>query len=503
MVSRNPKLFIVAGALIAMVFLATAPPQQPVVDLIAEALQKTGDGVTPEVARAKALEVAPKTMAMVGITLLALVLWSTEAIPIPLTGLSIILLVAVSGVLPLATAFSYVASEVNILVLAGLIISVALSKHSLDRYLSLRLLYVVGNRSDRIVLGMMLSTALVSMWIPNTAAAAIMAPVGAGILSLLGLGRGRSNFAKALMIGIAYGASIGGIGTPVGTPPVPITIDNVRRATGVDIGFASWIAWGVPLSLLLVLIAWLLLVNLYRPEFAVVADSRGAIERELSSIGGLSGSRKKTLALFIAAVALWLAEPVMGRFVSGWTYVASAIIVIIFTLPGLGALSWSEAMREVDWGTLFLVAGGLALGSGLRAAKVTDVLSTVLSGYLRGANPTAMIAVVGLASGLAITVFSSITATSSAMVPVAIALAKALGIHPAVAGVVAGISSCFAFLLPANTPPNAIAYSYGYFRAADMLRAGIILMVLSVAASIPFAVLVVPSVVGVPVSSGN
>lgn len=442
----------------------------------------------------------PQMMAMIGISILALAYWSTECLPIPITGVVIILLIAVFGVMPLSEALAYIASDVNMLILAGLVIAVALSKYEVDKYLSLKLLYIIGGRADRVVFGMMLSVALISMWIPNTAAAAIMIPVAVGMLNLMGAKKGESNLGKVMMIGVAYAASIGGIGTPVGTPPVPITIKNVKEALGIEIGFATWMYWGVPLSILLVLVAWFVLMNMYKLEVREVPGGRQLIEKELNKIGGLKGMKLKTLTLFLAAVVLWLLDPIASSRVQNWTYIVSLIIIIMFVMPGVGVLDWRDVSREADWGTLFLVAGGLALGGGLRKTGLIDLMAKGIASRIGNLHPFAMVAIIGVVSSLAITVFCSITATSSTMVPVSIAMAKALNIHPLVAAVASGVASCFAFMLPANTPPNAIAYSHGYFKSKDMARVGIVLILLSVLISLPFTLLLVPYIMKVPIT---
>ncbi|MEM0326674.1 MAG: DASS family sodium-coupled anion symporter [Desulfurococcaceae archaeon] len=479
------KMLIAGATLLVAIAVAFAPPPE---------------GLTPE------------AMKMLGVVILALVYWATECVPIPVTGLVIITLIALWGLTPqvqvsygatprprspLNVAVSYIAADVNILILAGLVIAAGLSKHSVDRYLALKLLRAMGEHSDRIVLGVMLSVAAISMWIPNTAAAAIMVPVAVGMLNLIGARKGESNLGKAMMIGVAYAASIGGIGTPVGTPPVPITISNVKDETGIYIGFATWMAWGVPLSLVLVFVAWFILTRLFKPEVKVITGGKEIVEKELAKIGGLVGERRKALMLFLVAVALWLMDPIMKKYVTDWTYFVSLVIIVLFLAPGIGVLSWRDASREVDWGTLFLVAGGLALGDGLRVSGLVDVISKGAATQLSGLNPILVLSIVGLISSLAITVFCSITATSSAMVPVSIGIAKALGLHPAIAAITSGVASCFAFLLPANTPPNAIAYSYGYFKSYEMAKAGIILIVVSVLIALPFALLLAPAVLGV------
>ncbi len=442
-----------------------------------------------------------KAMTMVGVTFVAIVFWATECVPIPVTGLVVMLLLTLYGVFPLARSISFVASKVNVLVLAGLAIAAGLSAHRLDRFIGLKIASLVGDRADMLMLGVMLATMALSMWIPNTAAAALMAPVAAGILRLSGAERGRSSFGKAVMIGVAYAATIGGVGTPVGTPPVPIAIDNVERVSGTRIGFAAWMAWGVPVALALTLAAWRLLLLLYPPERRVVAGGSERVRRELEALGRMSGVQRRALALFLLVALLWLLDPLVSSVFRGspwaadWTYVVSILAVILFTAPVLGVLSWRELSREVDWGVLLLVAGGLALGEGLRETGVIPYLSRVVAARLSGANPYAALTVLAAITALSTTVFCSITATASAMVPVVLGIASALGLDPRVAGVVAGVASALAFVLPASTPPNAVAYSFGYFKNYEMAKAGLLLIPLAVALAVLVCAPMVPALV--------
>lgn len=437
---------------------------------------------------------------MLWIIVLAVVYWASECVPIPLTGIIIILLLVVLGILPFDKAYGYVADKVIALIVAGEVLSIALAKHGVDRYLSLKILGVTGERAERVILGMMLSTAFISMWIPNTAAAAIMAPIAFGMLGLFGAEKGKSNLGKAMMIGVAYAASIGGLGTPVGTPPVPITISNIEKTTGLYIGFTTWMMWGVPLALLLVFIAWLELIILFKPEIREIKGGRRVIEEEMKKIGGLVGERKKALILFLVVAALWISDPIANQFIKDWTYVVSLIAIITLVFPKIGVLEWRDVSEKTDWGVVFLVAGGLALGGGLKESGLVELIGDFVTGYLSGLHPVLMITGISLLSALLITVFCSITATSSFAVPLGIAIAKGLGINPVVAAIAAGMSSAFAFLLPANTPPNAITYSYGYFKNYEMAKAGIILMIASSLIATLFAVFIVPAVLGIPVT---
>lgn len=434
---------------------------------------------------------------MVGVVVVALTLWASEAIPIGLTGVVIILLLIVLGILPFNTAFGFVADKINALILAGEILGVALAVHSVDKYLSLKILRLMGERTDRIVLGMMLATSFISMWIPNTAAATIMASIAVGILKLLNVEKGKSNFGKALMIGIAYAATIGGIGTPVGTPPVPITIGNIERSTGLSIGFTQWMVWGVPMAILLTLVAWFLLLRLYGPEVKTATGSAMIVEEELRKLGGLRGVKLKTLVLFLLIASLWMLDPLASMYFKDWTYIVSLLAIILLLTPGIGVLEWKDVIGNVDWGILLLIAGGLALGEGLKRSGVTELVSVAVSGYLRGYPPIIAIMGIALLAVLFIVVFCSITATSTFAVPLAIALAKGLGVNPTIAAIAAGIASCFAFLLPANTPPNAIAYSYGYFKNYEMVKAGAILILVSMMILTVFVLLYIPLVLGI------
>lgn len=441
-----------------------------------------------------------KSMKMIGIIILAVVYWATECVPMPITGLMIMLLLIVFGVLNFSKAYSYVADKVIALMLAGEVLSVVLSKHGVDRYISLKILGFTGESVERVMLGIMLSTAFISMWIPNTAAAAIMAPIAVGILTLFGAEKGKSNLGKAMMIGVAYAASTGGLGTPVGTPPNPITISYVEKSSGIRIGFATWMMWGVPLALILTLLAWFILVIIYKPETKNISETRRIIEAELSKIGGLKGERLKAFLFFLIAAVLWISDPISSRFIPDWTYVVSIMMIIVVALPRIGVLTWNDISKGVDWGILFLFGGGLALGGGLIESGLANTISSIVSRYLSGYPPIVMILGIGLISSLSIVAFCSITATASFSVPVAIAVAKGLNIHPAVAAISAGIASTFAFLLPANTPPNAIAYSYGYFKNYEMAKAGIILIFVSLLVSLVFSVYIVPYVLGISIN---
>ncbi|MFW6140982.1 MAG: SLC13 family permease [Candidatus Saliniplasma sp.] len=421
---------------------------------------------------------------MIAIAFVAAALWVTEALPIPVTAMLVILLQGLFGIQPFSVALSFIAHKVNVLLVAGFIIAAGLKKYDLDKRIGLKFVSLVGERTDRLILGIMAGTAFLSMWISNTAATAIMIPIGIGILKKAKDYPKGTNMGKAMILGIAFAANIGGMGTPVGTPPVPITIAFLEDLAGISISFFDWVIRAVPLLILLIPLSWKLVTTIYKPEIDRIEGGIEMVKEELKELGSLTHRQKHFLALFAIALGLWLlsAFDVWLPLPEDWLYIASVLICFIFVFPRVGVLNWKEATDEIGWGILILVGGGLALGSGLQVTGVIDIIANNMEYLVADAGLIFVIAAVGFITAYSITLFSSLTATSSTFVPVAIAMALKLDMSPTLLALVAGVAACFAFLLPANTPPNAIAYSSGYFETMEMTKAGIILTALCISA---------------------
>lgn len=324
--------------------------------------------------------------------------------------------------------------------------------------------------------------AVLSMWMSNTSTTAIMIPIAASILRMA---KGEhKNIGKAFMIGIAYAGTIGGMATPVGTTPNPITIGFLQEMAGISLTFLDWVAIGLPFAVVLVPLAWFLLTWIYPPEVEEVdvvdISSLDDDQGETDQLGV-----NKFLFYFGLIVVLWLS----GSFLpvpDGWLYIVSLGGSIVLYLPLFGVLEWKDAEESVDWGVLILIGGGLALGSGLSS---TGVISWIIGFFEQGIQglPISLVAIlVAALTSISILFFCSITATSTAFVPLAITLAMQIDANPIILAAAAGLASSFAYLLPANTPPNAIAYTEGYFETKDMIKSGVILLVLSI---IVFAVI--------------
>lgn len=419
---------------------------------------------------------------MISIAVVAAIFWVTECIPIPLTAMLVILLQGLFNIQPLPEVLSYIAHPVNTLILAGFLIAGSLKKYQLDKRIGLKIITIMGEKTENLILGLMCGTAFLSMWISNTAATAVLLPIGLGVLHRSQNNPKDSNMAKAMVIGIAFAANVGGMGTPLGTPPIPITIAFLNEMAGISVSFLDWMIRAIPIVIVLIPIIWKTILTFYKPEVKEIKNGVFESKQELQKLGRLDKRQKYVLLLFCIAILLWFLDA-LGFILplpNNWIYLASLIISIMYIFPGTGVLTWGEALENIDWGIFILIGGGLALGSGLEATGVIGIIVNYLEVILVNVNLITVIAVLAFVTAFSITLFSSLTATSSTFVPVAIVLASELNINPLLLAPLAGIASCFAFLLPTNTAPNAIAYETGFFKVTEMTKPGLVLTIISV-----------------------
>lgn len=403
---------------------------------------------------------------LLGIFLAAVVLWVFEAIPLHATALGIIaaevLLVSADGIavpepdtaLPAADYYAALANPVVILFLGGFVIAELASKYRLDRWLAARLLPPFGDRPSRIVLGLMVITATLSMFMSNTATTATMLAIVVPVLSTLSPGD-RLRAGMALAVPVA--ANVGGMGTPVGTPPNAIAI-GALDAAGVGVSFIEWMAMLVPLMLLVLAFAWVLLVRLFPTD-----QPRVTLRIEAD----LDRSRAGTIAIVVTAatVVLWLSESLHG--VSSSLVALGAVVVVAAT----GVFTVDDAKR-LQWHVLWLVGGGIALGTGVAATGLDAWLIDLVAW---DAFPRAglVLALVGVALG-ASTVMSN-SAVANLLVPIGITLASspAVALSPLLAGTLIAVGCSLAMALPVSTPPNSVAYATGAIRTKDLARVGL------------------------------
>ena len=440
----------------------------------------------------------------------AAVLWVTEGLPLPVTALCVPILLTVFGVFPtMAAALQGFADPIIFLLLAGFVLAEALQKHGVDRRIAYRLIVTLGTSPRRLVFAIMAATAGLSMVVSNSATTAMMVPIALGVAREIGGNpttdepgdRAPSNLEVSLLLGTAYAASLGGVGTLIGTPANAIVVSQLDAHLGYDVSFLDWLAVGLPLVAVSLPVAWYLLVRLYPPEATDVAGARDHAEQTLAELGPLSSAGRRTLAVTAATAGLWMlggldflfagvlppvyydtlfggAGSIVGAPHQGVLYYVLVGLAAVPALVASGCVDW-EDVQGIDWGTLVLLGGGLTLADGLVATDATRWLADATFGNLGGASILLVVLAV-----VAVTVLLSELASNTAVVaifaPVLITIgpqyAGALGttgegaaVFLAITGAVA---ASFGFALPVATPPNAIAFGTGAVDREHMLRAG-------------------------------
>ena len=450
-----------------------------------------------------------EALAVAAVAVLMAIWWVTEAIPIPVTALIPIALFPGLGIMGSADTTANYANHLIYLFLGGFWIAASIEKWGLHRRIALHILRLVGSRPDRIVLGFMLATAFLSMWLSNTATAMMMLPMGTAIINQTmpagdarvaapGVQAPQACFATALMLGIAYAASIGGIATLIGTPPNAVLAGVVETLYGQRISFGAWLAFGLPLSLVMLFLCWLYLTRIaFRSEVKYLATSHAYVTDELHKLGPASKEERRVLVVFVAVASAWILRGLAD--LTALTLVHDSTIAIsgallLFVIPsnlarGEFLLDWKTAVR-IPWDVIILFGGGFALAHGFQESGLTTWIGQQLS-IFQGTNTILIVLVVSIVT-IFLTELTSNTATAGMLLPVFASLAAGAGIHPYGPMVAAALAASFAFMLPVATPPNAIVYASRCVSILQMARAGfwlnmlgIVMIVLSVWAVLP------------------
>jgi sodium-dependent dicarboxylate transporter 2/3/5 len=427
--------------------------------------------------------------AALAILIIAAGLWITEAAPLPATALLVPLLQSLLGVRSFGDSLRPFFDPVVMLLLGGFLLAAAVEKYDLDEYFASQVVSRVRADARILLLVMMTATMALSLWISNTAAAAIMMTLALKLVE--GAEDKGDNFPKALVLGIAYSATVGGVGTLVGTTTTAMAAGTLKRLTGAEITFLGWILYGLPVSLLMVLASWALLISLFPFGGRKVSPSQ-------ISMRPLGGRQMLTLAVFAVSIILWITERVPDPLIPliGWrghglsSSIVAAIIAVILFFSGL--LDERDLSR-VNWGVLILIGGGLSLGEALEVSGLMNRIGEALLIFTRGAGTIPIILIVSL-FGLVITVVASNTASAAIFLPIAIGIAASTGIDPAVLAAIVGITTSLDFMLPVGTPPNAIAYSTGKVSLREMVKAGLILDILGWLITSALAIIIWPHI---------
>jgi sodium-dependent dicarboxylate transporter 2/3/5 len=422
--------------------------------------------------------------------------WMTEAIPIEATALLPLGLFPTLGILDAPSASEPYANELIFLFMGGFFLAVTLEKWGLHKRIALGIMAFVGTSPNRLVLGFMVATAFLSMWISNTAAAAMMLPIGIAVGEMFRPQdqEGPYEFGIALMLGVAYGASIGGLSTLIGTPPNAVLAGAASEILGVQIGFIQWMGVGLPITLVMLPLTWLVLTRVLYPPGDLSGDASAIIEGERSALGAPSRGEKMTAVVFGVTALAWVlrAEKTFGAVtIPGLetlspnlrdSTIAMVAAIVLFILPvdwrrGEFALDWRTA-RRIPWGVLVLFGGGLSLA---RAMEQSGLAAWI--GGSVGALQTVPVIVIIVAVATLVVFLTELTsnvATTSMAMPVMAGAAVGLGIEPLLLMAIAALAASMAFMLPVATPPNAIVFGSGYITVPQMSRAGLVLNVCAI-----------------------
>jgi sodium-dependent dicarboxylate transporter 2/3/5 len=464
------------------------------------ATYEVGDGATAQLSAA-----GRATLAMV---VWMACWWMTEAVDIEVTALLPLTCFPLFGIAPIALAAQPYASDVIYLFLGGFVIGLAIERWGLDRRIAFFTLRLTGPRPGAMVAGFMAATAFLSMWISNTACAAMMVPIAVSVIDLVmrsRTGRGlreaggipqdrvdERNFAVCLLLSVAYASSIGGIATIIGSPPNGIASRFITQTYGTEVTFLDWMAIGATFTVLFLPLAWLILTRVLLPvSFPEVPGGREMIAAEYARLGPLNRGEWVTLGVFAGAAFLWIfggllrgvvvagARPFSGLTDTG---VAMLAALALFLVPvdrenGTRAMDWQTAVN-LPWGVLILFGGGLSLAAAVEANGVSAFIGESTRG-LAVLPPLALLLAI-----VAMTVFlsevTSNTAQVATMTPVLAAMAPALGLDPKTLVVVCAIAASSAYMMPVGTPPNAIVFGTGLIRMPQMVRAGFVLNVVGI-----------------------
>ena len=433
-------------------------------------------------------------------------LWITEAIPIPATGLLPLALFPLLGVGSIEETAAPYSNPIIFLFLGGFLLAAAMERWRLHRRLALTVIRAMGTAPRRLVAGFMASAALLSMWISNTATTLLLLPIGVSVLELADRARGdggrdAGDLAPALVAGIAFGASIGGVATLIGTPPNALTAAFVLETYGIRLGFARWMAIGLPLALVALPVTYAILVRIaFQVGGGEIPGGRALIEREIESLGPVGRGEKIVGVVFLLAAVGWTLRPILERYIPGLSDAGIAMLaaLILFLAPvrwkrGEFALDWSSAQR-IPWGVIVLFGGGLTLAEAIDRTGLAAWLAAAFGGL----SAWPLTGIVGLVA-LVVILFSELasnTATAATFLPVVGALALSTGMDPLPLVLAAGLAASGGYMLPVATPPNAIAYGSGRITVPQLARAGTLLDLLFLLLVPAAAVLLVPLVFG-------
>ena len=473
-ISNKSKLIpLILGPLVALLFYFILPEQYI-----------TSAGVSETFSHA--------ARACAAIVLWMAIWWFTEAVPIAVTSLLPIVLFPLFGVMGSSDTLKEYANGTIFLFLGGFLIAAGIARWHLDRRIALLTIRIVGTKPQQIILGLLLSTSFISAWVSNTATAAMMVPIALAVLKVvrstredLPIDRAEHNFGVCVLLAVAYGASLGGVLTLIGTPPNGIFARFVEQTYNVPVSFIDWMLIAFPIVVVMIVATQLLMTKvLFRELVSELPGGKDWVMHEYSKLGPMSRGEKIVLTVFVTAALLWCFGPVIRGIQIGDmtpfkplsdTVIAMGAGIILFIIPvdykrGVHALDWSSASDTVAWDVLLLFGGGLSMAAAIQKTGLADIIgaqATFLSSLPEVAAISGLTTLTVFASE-----FTSNTALAATMMPLVAAVADSIGMHPEALLVATTFGASLAFMMPVGTPPNAIIFGTGRIRIAEMIRSG-------------------------------
>ena len=425
------------------------------------------------------IELTMAGKAALAVLVMVVILWVTEAVPFPVAGfMGLVLLVMTKAAELKPLVQDGFGNSIVLFFIGVLIFSAAITHTNLLKRLTSFVLYKLGHNPKAIIFAFIIVGALLSGWITDMAVAAMLMPIAVTILKDAKVQPLKSNFGRALLISCAWGPLVGGIATPAGCGPNPLTMGFLKELANIDFTFVDWMMLGYPAMLMMIPCAWFILIKVFPIEEVNLIVAEEDFEKQRAELGKLKKDEIATLIIFVLTVTLWIC----GKWISDWTggvidYMGIKFVAIacacLFFIPGINVIDWKTAEKDISWGGIILIVTGLSIGMTIYKTGAAAWMAQVAFSQLGLMHPVVIIFTVVLGVSLMKVMFSSNTVTGIIMVPLLIALAHQIDVDPVLLAIPAGITSSLAFLLVTSTPTNVIPYSAGYFTIKDMAKAGI------------------------------
>jgi sodium-dependent dicarboxylate transporter 2/3/5 len=447
--------------------------------------------------------VSAKADAVIAVAVWMVLWWVTETVNIAVTALLPLILFPLLKVMEIADVGANYGSPIIFLFFGGFVLALALEKVNLHKRIALNIVKLTGTTPNKVVLGFMIATALMSMWISNTASTVVMLPIAISVIRLLikdkdGFTKADKNFALSIMLGIAFAANAGGIATVIGTPPNSVLIGLLENQYNIQISFLTWMRFGLPFSIIMVTAVYFVLVKLMFPcKYIVFTSSENVIDEEIEKLGKISKEEKRVLTIFAITVFLWITRTIINSVFPGLklsdTIISLMGAVSLFAIPmnfkkGNFILQWKDT-EKLAWGILILFGGGLALAKGMDSSGLVALITdTIAAGDFNSLATVSLLIILMLF----MTELMSNVALVAVLAPVVAGIAIGLNIPILNVLIPVTMASSCAFMLPMATPPNAIVFASGYVKVNQMVRAGILLNLIAVGLLILYYQFVIP-----------